>query len=414
MANSSRFDGRVPRPEACLNFASNCVPEMLFFGLTIQHAVTIVRTAVAVLASMIAACSFAADGQIIRTDEYLLRVRIITQGLEHPWGLAFLPDGRMLVTERPGRLRIVRDGKLDERPVQGLPRIAPHGQGGLLDIVLHPRYAQNRWIYLSYTARVEDRFGTEVLRARLNKDKLEDVQVIFRMQPKTHGGRHFGSRLVFDHLGFLYVTLGERGEQERAQRLDEHLGKIVRLYDDGRIPEDNPFRNRPGARPELFSLGNRNVQGAALHPVTGELWAHEHGPQGGDELNVIRAGVNYGWPIITYGRNYGTGTKIGEGTHKPGMAQPLHYWVPSIAPSGMTFYTGEKFAKWRGDLFVGALKDQMLVRLRLEGEKVVAEERMLKAVLGRIRDVRQGPDGYIYLLTDEADGVIARIEPTTS
>jgi glucose/arabinose dehydrogenase len=240
------------------------------------------------------------------------------------------------------------------------------------------------------------------------------VQVIFRMQPKTSGGRHFGSRIVFDRQGFLYVTLGERGEQERAQRLDEHLGKIVRLHDDGRIPEDNPFRNRPGARPEIFSLGNRNVQGAALHPVTGELWTHEHGPQGGDELNVIRAGVNYGWPIITYGRNYGTGTKIGEGTHKPRMAQPLHYWVPSIAPSGMAFYTGDKFTKWRGDLFVGALRDQMLVRLRLEGEKVVNEERMLKGALGRIRDVRQGPDGYIYLLTDEADGAIARIEPAGS
>jgi glucose/arabinose dehydrogenase len=372
------------------------------------------RLVAAVLAGMIALSTFAADGEIIRTDEYTLRVRIITQGLEHPWGLAFLPDGRMLVTEREGRLRIVRDAKLDARPVPGLPPIAAHGQGGLLDVALHPRYAQNGWIYLSYAARVAGLVGTEVLRARLTNDRLEDVQVIFRMQPKTSGGRHFGSRIVFDRQGFLYVTLGERGEQERAQRLDEHLGKIVRLHDDGRIPEDNPFRNRPGARPEIFSLGNRNVQGAALHPVTGELWTHEHGPQGGDELNVIRAGVNYGWPIITYGRNYGTGTKIGEGTHKPRMAQPLHYWVPSIAPSGMAFYTGDKFTKWRGDLFVGALRDQMLVRLRLEGEKVVNEERMLKGALGRIRDVRQGPDGYIYLLTDEADGAIARIEPAGS
>jgi len=368
----------------------------------------------AVLAGIITLSTFAADGEIVRTDEYTLQVRIIAQGLEHPWGLAFLPDGRMLVTEREGRLRIVRDAKLDVRPVPGLPPIAAHGQGGLLDVALHPRYAQNGWIYLSYAARVAGLVGTEVLRARLKNDRLEDVQVIFRMQPKTSGGRHFGSRIVFDHQGFLYVTLGERGEQERAQRLDEHLGKIVRLHDDGRIPEDNPFRKHPGARPEIFSLGNRNVQGAALHPVTGELWAHEHGPQGGDELNVIRAGVNYGWPIITYGRNYGTGTKIGEGTHKPGMAQPLHYWVPSIAPSGMAFYTGDKFTKWRGDLFIGALRDQMLVRLRLDGEKVVNEERMLKGTLGRIRDVRQGPDGYIYLLTDEADGVIARIEPAGS
>jgi glucose/arabinose dehydrogenase len=231
------------------------------------------------------------------------------------------------------------------------------------------------------------------------------------MQPKVSGGRHFGSRLVFDRSGHLYVTLGERGDQERAQRMDEHLGKVVRLHDDGRIPADNPFRSRPGALPEIFSLGNRNVQGAALHPVTGELWAHEHGPQGGDELNVIRAGANYGWPVITYGRNYGTGTQIGEGTHKAGMVQPLHYWVPSIAPSGMAFYSGERFARWRGNLFVGALKDEMLVRLTLDGEKVVGEERMLQGRLGRIRDVREGPDGYLYLLTDESSAVLARIEP---
>ena len=357
------------------------------------------------------AAALAADGQIIRTDEHTLRVHIVTQGLEHPWGLAFLPDGRMLVTEREGRLRSVREGKLDPRPIAGLPPIAAYGQGGLLDVALHPRYADNGWIYLSYSARGPGGAGTEVLRARLKDDRLVDIEVIFRMEPKADGGLHFGSRLVFDRQGLLYVTLGERGDKDRAQRLDEHLGKIVRLHDDGRVPHDNPFRGRSGARPEIFSLGNRNVQGAALHPTTGELWAHEHGPQGGDELNVIRAGVNYGWPIITYGRNYGIGTRIGEGTHKPGMAQPLHYWVPSIAPSGMTFYTADKFPNWRGDILVGALKDQMLVRLRLDGEKVVKEERMLKGVLGRIRDVRQGPDGFVYLLTDEANGVIARLEP---
>ena len=216
---------------------------------------------------------------------------------------------------------------------------------------------------------------------------------------------------MFDRQGLLYITLGDRGDQDRAQRMDEHLGKVVRVHDDGRVPDDNPFRARAGAKPEIYSLGNRNVQGAALHPASGELWTHEHGPQGGDEVNVIRAGVNYGWPVITHGRNYGTGTQIGEGTHKAGMAQPLHVWTPSIAPSGMAFYTADKFARWRGDLFVGALRDQMLVRLRLDGEKVVKEERLLKGVLGRIRDVRQGPDGLLYLLTDEASGVLARLEP---
>ena len=346
-------------------------------------------------------------------EEHAFRVVTMTRGLEHPWGLAFLPDGRRLVTERPGRLRLVAaDGTLDPQPVTGLPTIAIHGQGGLLDVALHPGFAENGLIYLSYAARGEGGVGTEVARGRLVDHRLENVEVLFRQQPKSSGGRHFGSRLVFDRQGYLYITLGDRGEQERAQKMDDLAGKIVRLHDDGRIPADNPFVDRPGARPEIYSLGNRNVQGAALHPLTGELWAQEHGPQGGDEVNVIRAGRNYGWPVITYGVEYVVGTKIGEGTHKPGMEQPLHVWVPSIAPSGMAFYQGDRFPRWRGDLFVGALKDQMLVRLRFDGEKRVEEERLLKGVLGRIRDVRAGPDGYLYLLTDSPDGVIARLEPT--
>ena len=346
-------------------------------------------------------------------EEHAFRVVTMTRGLEHPWGLAFLPDGRRLVTERPGRLRLVAaDGTLDPQPVTGLPTIAIHGQGGLLDVALHPGFAENGLIYLSYAARGEGGVGTEVARGRLVDHRLENVEVLFRQQPKSSGGRHFGSRLVFDRQGYLYITLGDRGEQERAQKMDDLAGKIVRLHDDGRIPADNPFADRPGARPEIYSLGNRNVQGAALHPVTGELWAQEHGPQGGDEVNVIRAGRNYGWPVITYGVEYVVGTKIGEGTHKPGMEQPLHVWAPSIAPSGMAFYQGDRFPRWRGDLFVGALKDQMLVRLRFDGEKRVKEERLLKGVLGRIRDVRAGPDGYLYLLTDSPDGVIARLEPT--
>jgi glucose/arabinose dehydrogenase len=367
-------------------------------------------TAVGAIACALAAPSGA---QTVRTEEHTFRVSTVVGGLDHPWSVAFLPDGRLLVTERPGRLRIVgRDGRLDPRPVGGLPAaLVEHGQGGLLDVALHPRFAENGWVYLSYAARDGSGVGTEVARGKLVGDRLDAVRPIFRMQPKSGGGRHFGSRLVFDRDGYLFVTLGDRGEQDRAQRLDDHAGKIVRLHDDGRVPADNPFAGRAGAKPEIWSLGNRNVQGAALNPSTGVLWAHEHGPQGGDEVNVIRRGTNYGWPVITYGVNYGIGTKIGEGTSKPGMAQPIHYWVPSIAPSGMAFYDGTRFPRWKGDLFVGALRDQMLVRLKLDGEKVVKEERMLKSALGRIRDVRAGPDGLIYLLTDESDGKLVRLEP---
>ena len=354
----------------------------------------------------------ASHGQAINTQEHVVRLVKVVEGLEYPWGLAFLPDGRMLVTERSGRLRIVgKDGKLVPQSVAGLPQVAVHGQGGLLDVALHPRFTQNELVYLSYAARGEGGISTEVARGRLSGNRLENVEVIFRQQPKSGSGRHFGSRLVFDREGYLYITLGDRGDMERAQKADDHAGSVIRLHDDGRVPADNPFVGKPGWKPEKYTFGNRNIQGAALHPRSGQLWTHEHGPQGGDEVNVIRAGVNYGWPVITYGVNYGIGTKIGEGSHKPGMAQPLHYWVPSIAPSGMAFYTGNRFPAWRGDLFLGALRDQVLVRLKLDGDKIVSEERMLKNVLGRIRDVRSGPDGYLYLLTDESNGVLTRIEP---
>jgi glucose/arabinose dehydrogenase len=354
----------------------------------------------------------ALHAQIISTQEHSFRVVKLVEGLEHPWSLAFLPDGRLLVTERPGRLRIVRrDGKLEAQPVSGLPEIAEYGQGGLLDVVLHPRYRENGLVYFSFAARGKGGVSTEVGRGRLSGNRLENVQVIFGQQPKTEAGQHFGSRLVFDRAGFLYITLGDRGDRERAQKRDDHAGSVIRLHDDGRVPDDNPFIGKPGWKPEKYTLGNRNMQGAALHPETGVLWTHEHGPQGGDEVNVIRSGINYGWPVITYGREYVTGFKIGEGTHQAGMAQPVHYWVPSIAPSGMAFYTGDKFPRWRGNLFVGALRDQLLVRLRLDEERVVSEERILQGVLGRIRDVRSGPDGYLYLLTDSDDGVLARLEP---
>ncbi len=339
----------------------------------------------------------------------------VVEGLEYPWGLAFLPDGRMLVTERAGRLRLVSaDGRLDPQPVAGVPAVAVVGQGGLLDVAVHPEFAKNAWIYLSYAAPGEGGYGTEVLRARLDGHALRDPKIIFSMRPKTTTGHHFGSRLVFDRKGFLYITLGDRGEMERAQRLDDHAGSVIRVHDDGRVPVDNPFVAQRNALPEKFTLGNRNIQGAALHPETGELWAHEHGPQGGDEINIIRAGTNYGWPVITYGRNYGIGTRIGEGTEKPGMAQPIWQWTPSIAPSGMAFYTGDRFPAWRGNLFVGALRGQMLVRLELDGNRVLREERLLQGQIGRIRDVRTGPDGLLYLLTDEARGRIVRIEPGSS
>jgi glucose/arabinose dehydrogenase len=317
----------------------------------------------------------------------------------------------MLVTERPGRLRVVENGRLLPQPVAGLPEVTAYGQGGLLDVALHPRYAETGWIYLAYAASGEGGIGTEVLRGKLAGQRLEQVQVLFRMAPKSAAGHHFGARLVFDRQGFLYVTLGDRGEMARAQQPGDHAGSVIRLHDDGRVPADNPFVGRKGWKPEKYTLGNRNMQGAALHPLTGELWAHEHGPQGGDEVNIIRPGVNYGWPVITYGRNYVIGTRIGEGTHKPGMAQPQHYWTPSIAPSGMTFYTGDRFPHWRNDLFVGALKGGMLVRLRFKGEQLMEEEHLAKGLLGRIRDVRNGPDGYLYVLTDEQEGVIARLEP---
>jgi glucose/arabinose dehydrogenase len=361
------------------------------------------------LAMFLSAATSAPD--IIKTEAHTLRIVKIVSGLEHPWGHAFLPDNRIIITERPGRLRIVESGHLNPEPVAGLPAIAARGQGGLLDVALHPNFVTNQLVYLSYSAAGASGVGTEVARGKLVGNRLEDVEVIFRMTPKSKTGKHFGSRLIFDREGYLYITLGDRGEKKRAQLSDDHAGSVIRLHDDGRVPADNPFIGRQGWRPEKFTFGHRNMQGAAIHPETGEVWTHEHGPQGGDEVNIIRPGVNYGWPIITYGVNYVIGTQIGEGTQKTGMAQPLYYWVPSIAPSGMTFYTGEKFPRWQGNLFVGALKDQMLVRLSLNGEKVVSEERLFKNLLGRIRDVSQGPDGYIYLLTDETDGMLVRIEP---
>ncbi len=350
---------------------------------------------------------------ILQSERHAVRVRILTRGLEHPWSLAFLPDGRMLVTERAGRLRYVgADGTLDPTPVAGLPEaVAERRQGGLHDVVLHPRFAENRLVYIAYAGRGSGGYGTELARGRLDGHRLTDVRVLFRALPKSFGGRHFGGRVVFDGKGHVFLTLGDRGNRPRAQDPGDHAGSVIRLTDDGQVPRDNPYLSVAGARPEIYTIGNRNIQGAAMNPWTGELWTHEHGPQGGDEINIIRAGVNYGWPVITYGRNYGIGTRIGEGTHKEGLAQPLYQWTPSIAPSGMAFYDGDKFPGWRGSLLVGALAYRLLARLELEGERVVREERILNRVIGRIRDVRVGPDGYVYLLSDEQPGVLVRLEP---
>jgi len=347
-----------------------------------------------------------------QTERHALTHQVVTDGLNHPWGMAFLPDGRILVSERSGTLRLIdAQGRLLEQPVGGLPRIRQYGQGGLLDVALHPAFASNQLVYLSFAEQGPRGSGTAVGRGRLDGRQLQDFEVIFRLQPKTNSTYHFGSRLVFDKDGYLFITLGDRGDKDRAQDLDDHAGSLIRLHDDGRVPADNPFVGREDARPEIYSYGHRNMQGAALHPLTGRLWTHEHGPQGGDEINIPAPGVNHGWPVITYGVNYVIGTQIGEGTHKPGMAQPIHYWVPSIAPSGMAFYTGEAFPDWQGNLLVGSLKFQQLVRLQLDGDRIVHEERMLTDKFGRIRDVRQGPDGLVYLLTDADDGKLIRLLP---
>ena len=346
------------------------------------------------------------------SEKQAFRVVTLLAGLENPWSMAFLPDGRMLVTERDGRLRLVsQDFKLDPQPVEGLPEVVARGQGGLFDVVLHPDYPNNGWIYWSYNAPGAGGWGTAMARGKLQGKRMTEVQVLFSMLPKTRTAQHFGGRIVFDKSHHVYLTLGDRGEKERAQRLEDHAGSVIRLHDDGRVPADNPFSGRAGAKPEKWTLGSRNLQGAALQPGTGVLWTHEHGPQGGDEVNVMHAGRNYGWPVITYGVNYGFGTAIGEGTAKAGLEQPLKVWVPSIGPSGMAFVDSPRFPAWQGNLLVGALRGQMLVRLELRDEAVVREERLLEGELGRIRDVRSAPDGFIYLLTDNADRSLVRLEP---
>jgi len=369
----------------------------------------IVRAILTFLAAA-AAVSSPAAGQDFSSRQGPIRVVTVARGLDHPWGLAFLPDGRMLVTERPGRMRIVTNDGLISAPLIGVPEVAAAGQGGLLDVVLAPDFERSRTIYFSFSEPgALGSAGTAVASGRLGATGLDQVRVIFRQEPKVRGGAHFGSRLVFARDGNLFITLGERQRRDEAQSLDRHLGKVIRIRPDGSVPPDNPFVSREGARQEIWSYGHRNPQGAALHPTTGELWTVEHGAMGGDEINTPKAGRNYGWPVITYGLDY-SGARIGEGTAKPGMEQPIHYWDPSIAPSGLTFYAGDRFPAWRGNLFVGSLKFAQLVRLELRGDRVVDEERLLQGLGERIRDVRQGPDGFLYLLTDESNGRVLRVE----
>ncbi|HEX2060610.1 MAG TPA: PQQ-dependent sugar dehydrogenase [Thermoanaerobaculia bacterium] len=340
------------------------------------------------------------------------RVTDYARGLEHPWGMAFLPDGRLLVTERPGRMRIIdRNGRVSA-PLAGVPRVHAQGQGGLLDVALDPQFAQNRTIYLSYAEPGEGgTSGTAVARARLTDTALQDVKVIYRQQPKVTGSAHYGSRIVFRRDGTMFITQGDRSRySEQAQDLASGLGKIVRIQRDGTIPKDNPFVNHKVARPEIWSYGHRNVQSAALHPETGALWTVEHGARGGDELNHPEAGKNYGWPVISYGREY-SGMPIGQGiSAKPGMEQPVYYWDPVIAPSGMLFYTGNAYPAWKGSIFIGSLSPGALVRLELRNGRVTREERYLGHLDERIRDVEQGPDGLLYLITDSGDGRVLRLE----
>ena len=345
-------------------------------------------------------------------------VETVASGLEHVWAMAFLPGGDIIVSERPGRLRIIRNGRLLDKSVEGVPDVFAVGQGGLLDVVPHPNYASNKLIYLSYSKmRPDSSSTTAVARGRFVNDTLVDVEDIF--VSNSNGRGHYGSRIAFDADGYLFVTVGDRQAPPRgdleahpSQDVSNHNGTLNRLFDDGRVPDDNPFTDQADAEPEIWSYGHRNSQGLAIHPETGVIWAIEHGPQGGDELNIISKGLNYGWPVIGYGVNYGSGSAIHEGTKREGMEQPVHFWVPSIATSGLLIYTGDKFPKWHGNIFVGGLKGSQLARLEVESNSIQHEETLLQGI-GRVRDVRQGLDGYIYVAIDDGGGPrsIVRLVP---
>ncbi len=357
---------------------------------------------------------------VFRSALHDYRVVTVADGLVQPWSIAFLPGGDALITERPGRLRILRQGKLLAQPVDGVPKVFHSSQGGLLEVMPHPDFASNRLIYLSFSkpGATDAQATTTLVRGRFDGTALTAVEQLF--EAVTQGRNHFGGKIAFDRNGYLFLTLGDRQvapegklEAHPAQDLSNHHGKMIRLHDDGRVPSDNPFVNRAGARPEIWSYGHRNVQGLAIHPQSGDIWTNEHGPQGGDELNLVQPGRNYGWPVIGFGVNYQTGLAIHGGTQREGMEQPAQVWVPSIGISGALFYTGDRFPEWRGSLFVGGMARQRLARLTLDGRRIVGEETLVPQ-MGRIRDIRQGPDGDIYLVTDNREGKptpILRLEP---
>ena len=362
---------------------------------------------VGVLLLLAAAPPVPAQTETFQSREHAYAVAAVVTGLQHPWAVAFLPDGGLLITERPGRLlRIGPDGA--RTAVAGLPDIAAAGQGGLLDVILDPGFAGNRLIYFSYAERAGGGLRTAVARAELDGSRLREVRRIFAMNRASSGGRHFGSRLAVLDDGDLVIGLGERGQRRRAQDPADHAGSVLRIRPDGSPSPRTTVLAIAGAAPEVFTWGHRNVQGLAIHPDTGAVWVHEHGPRGGDEINILRGGANYGWPVVTFGREY-SGPSIGIGTEAPGMEPPLLHWTPSIAPSGMAFYTGAEFPRWRGNLFAGALVGRHLRRVVLQGEEVVEQEVLLDRLAVRVRDVRQGPDGALWVLTDEADGALYRL-----
>lgn len=363
------------------------------------------------MAAVFVACgngSAPPEGGYYTTQELDFRVDTLATGLQNPWGMAFLPDGRILIVERPGRLRIFEDGQLLPEAVEGLPPVWSHGQGGLLEVVLHPDYESNGWIYLGYARQGNSGGSTAISRGRLEGNRFTDEELLFHGQPHTTAGHHFGTRIVFDSNNYLYTTIGDRGQQNTAQDLSSHNGTVMRLHDDGRIPSDNPFVGQADARDEIWSYGHRNIQGMALHPQTGELWSHEHGAQGGDEINRIIKGENYGWPLVTHGINY-DGTQITPDTTRAGMVDPILHWTPSIAPCGLAFVDSERYPGWQHNMLVGALAGQHIHRVVMQGDQVTHTERLLEG-FARFRDIRQGPDGYIYVLT-ENPGLFFRLIP---
>lgn len=378
-----------------------------------------VRTLTASAAAIFLLAAPSRAQEIHRTAEHDYRVVTVADGLVNPWSMAFLPGGDMLITERPGRLRIVRNGQLLPDPVAGVPDVYARGQGGLLDVVAHPDFAANRLIYISYSKPLgDDESTTAVIRGRLENDRLTGVEEIFEAQ--TRGRGHYGSRIAFDGHGHVFISVGERQvpstgdlEAHPAQDLSNHHGVVVRLNEDGSVPSDNPFIGREGARPEIWSYGHRNPQGLAIHPETGDVWATEHGPQGGDELNLIQPGLNYGWPVVGFGVNYGSGARIHEGTMREGMENPVNVWVPSIGTSGLMIYSGDAFPGWKGDVFAGGLAGERVDRLVMDGRQVVLRESVFHG-MGRVRDVRQGPDGYVYVSLEHRAGnptAVVRLEP---